>query len=180
MLYIIMLAMKKQIIRIIIAILIISIGIWIFSGPKKKLNTNIQWSIDDDTNDLVPIFEIYYSWDDIQNQLPRWMVVPKNDKWYIADFLKLMDVMQEQHSSQEQLKSRLLERSEIFNISWISQHRFEPSPSRWETALLCTGFKPTFSLEENVFYSVLKQTIEFDEGNLMPSENANNAIQGTR
>ena len=173
-----MLAMKKHVIGIIVAILVISIGFWIFSGPKKKLITNIEWSIDEETKDLVPIFEIYYSWDGIQDQLPRWMVLPKNDKWHIADFRKLLDVMKEQHSSQEELKSHLLKQSETFNSSWIFQHRFEPSPSRWEFVLLCMGFKPTFSLEKNVFYSVLKQTIEFDKGNLMPSDNAKNEIQG--
>jgi len=163
------LGMLKRIVIVVLFIGIVAAGVWILSGPKKELSTSIQWSKDEATGQIVPLFCVYYKWDGVENWSPTWIVFPKQDKWWIVD-IRIFIVPGTQKYTLQSFGQNWRKYSHPFDEKWTSNRYFMPAPTRYQAVMIGLGFNVLFTLEEDAFSDVLKGTQAFDEGWLRPEE----------
>lgn len=161
--------MLKRVIIVALLIGVIAAAVWILSGPKKELATLIQWSKDEATGQIVPIFLVYYKWDGVKDWSETWMIFPKEEKWWVID-IREFTTTGTQQNLERSLQHRRHAFSQEFNEMWISDRRFQPAPSRYEAVMMGVGFNVLFTAEKDAFRNVLRGTQAFDEGDLSPEE----------
>jgi hypothetical protein len=160
--------MKSKIIFIIFLSLFILCGYWIYNGPRKGITTQVQWSIDEESNELVPIFSIYYEWNGLKESEAKWMIFPKDRKWWVIDIRDIEHVLS-RYKNELDFKEEMKRYWNEFTYSWIENSKFEPKITRYEAVMTAFGFKMIFNLEKSAFDDVQKGIKDFKSGKLMVS-----------
>ena len=144
----------------IFVIVILLIGYWIYNGPAKELSYDIVWSIEEETKNEIPVFQLYYVWNGIRESEPTWTVLPKNGKWRVLDMSYVRRIIDP--------KNILLDEFPEYKSSWVENLKFDGKGTRGEAVMQLIGFYPTFSLERRRFHQVLDDIDNFERGVLTP------------
>lgn len=157
---------NKIIITVILIFLMVSVFAvvaYVWRGAHKSLTSEIQWVRDNNTEEVVPIFSVHYSWNKQKEHDPTWMIFPKNKKWLVVDLRKPpSDFMGSQN--------KLLKYAGNFNSEWIETKQFQAKPDRYEIVLMVLGFEHFFGKERTELRGILRGTRNFDRGLLKSDE----------
>ncbi len=159
--------MKHKLILVGICISIIIAGWWIYNGPQKEVSKKIQWSIEEETRNEVPLFLLHYKWDGVEENDPTWMIFPKEGKWWVVDLRDVMRLYSEVKSESD-LREKIRKYRQEFTFNWIENRKFEPKASRYEAVMTALGFNMLFGTERHALFDFLEGTKDFDEGRLRP------------
>ena len=159
--------MRGKLIPAGVFIIIIVIGWWIYEAPQKDISQKTKWAVDEETKREVPLFELYYKWDGVEETDPTWMIFPKEGKWWVLDSRDVMRVYSEVRPESE-LREKVKQYRDEFTHSWIEDRRFQPKASRFEAVMTALGFRMFFRTEQKGFVDFLKSAKDFDKGQLRP------------
>jgi hypothetical protein len=171
--------MKYKLILAGICISIILAGWWIYKSPQKDVFKKIQWSIDEATGKEVPLFELYYKWDEVEENDPTWMIFPKEGKWWVVDLRDVMRLYSEVKPKSD-LYDKIRKYRQEFTHTWIENRKFQPKASRYEAVMTTFGFSILFSIERHAFSDILEGTKDFSEGRLYPDQPELSEIENHR
>lgn len=136
------------------ALIGVSIGVPVLSfliywsgitAPRKEVILEKEMVEDIDTNEVLPLYKVYYRWDRAVKKDLWWMIFKKKGKWKVIEVKRIKSI-------EEAMKL-----SVKFNNSWIDNYKFIPHPTRYQRILLILGFQPTYKDEKKVFSEILHQ-----------------------
>lgn len=140
--------MKKKFFVGACCILSIIIGLIIWNNiikAKKEIMVKIEWGTHIESQKRIPIIEIFYSWNDILDQEPNWIIMPSREgnKFLVTDFKKIRENYSEARSEEDRTKAMHLP-DEEFTDTWVLNRLYEPTASVRETILKTLGFENSF------------------------------------
>jgi len=136
------------------ALIGVSIGVPVLSfliywagiaAPKKEVILQKEMVKDIDTNEVLPLYKVYYRWDRAEKKDIWWMIYKKKGQWKVIG-------VKEGNSIEEAVKLAVK-----FDDSWIDNYKFIPHPTRYQLILAILGFQPTYNDEKKVFFEILHQ-----------------------
>lgn len=121
------------------------------AAPKKEVILEKEMVEDIETNEVLPLYKVYYKWDRAQEKDLWWMVFKKKGEWKVIG-------VRSGNSIEEAVKLQTK-----FDDSWINNYNFMPHQTRYQLILAILGFQPTYNDEKEVFFEILHQIKELEK-----------------
>lgn len=140
---------SKKLVIVISVIVIIGFSVyWAgITSPKKEVILKKKMIEDIYTHEIIPSYQVYYKWDGKEQTEPWWIIIKTyktHGKWKVIEFKDLQ-------------RAKSAEDFPEFDSKWISDYKFSPQPTRYQTILLLLTAQPTFQEEQEVFFKILDE-----------------------
>lgn len=146
----------KTLIGVLIGVIVLLVLIY-WAGivaPRKEVVLKKEMVEDIVTHEILLLYKVYYKWDGVEQQYPRWLIFNKESEWKVLEFKDINLAI----SSEENRKFAVK-----FDSGWFMNYKFSPQPTRYQTILSILGFQPIYDEEKGVFFDILHQIKELQE-----------------
>ena len=178
--------MKYRWLLIGVCVVLVLSGWWVYmNGEAKELILELQWGEDQKTKKNIPIIELTYRFNGVEDKEAAWLIFPDaSGKWEVYD-LGQLQILHSKAKSENERNNSLQSTKADFNYEWVEARKYRPWPSIYESIMSALGFEtprlkefmvsklglnPLFYIERAAFLHSLKLARDYDEGRLRPTD----------
>jgi hypothetical protein len=116
------------------------------ASPKKEMVLKKELNEDMVTGEVLTLYEVFYKWDGVEQQVPWWIMYQNHGEWMVLEFKNFDPDKGPEENRKHAVK---------FDLGWIEYYKFLPQSTRYQMVLKMLGFQPTYDEEKKVFFEIL-------------------------